>query len=103
MQLSTDVYLNLALALFAIGSCGVLWRRNALIVLMSIELMLNAANLVFIAAASAHRDLDGQIYVFMSMAMAAAESAVGLALIVRMYRVYGHVNLAILNQFRDEA
>jgi NADH-quinone oxidoreductase subunit K len=72
---------------FAIGLVGVLVRRNALVIFMSIELMLNAANLAFVAFARALGSVDGQVFVFFVMTVAAAEVAVGLAIIVNMFRL----------------
>jgi NADH-quinone oxidoreductase subunit K len=79
-------YIALSAILFAIGALGVLIRRNALIIFMSVELMLNAANLAFVAFANTHQQLDGQIIVFFVIAVAAAEVAVGLALIVAIFK-----------------
>jgi len=79
-------YLALSAILFTIGALGVLIRRNALIIFMSIELMLNAANLAFVAFASSFEQLNGQIFVFFVMTVAAAEVAVGLALIVTIFK-----------------
>lgn len=79
--------LGLSALLFLIGVAGVLVRRNALIIFMSIELMLNAANLAFVAFAQQLRSLDGQIFVFFVMTVAAAEVAVGLAIIVNLFRL----------------
>ena len=79
--------LALSAVIFVIGVVGVLVRRNALIIFMSIELMLNAANLVFVAFAREMGSLDGQIFVFFVMAVAAAEVAVGLAIIVNVFRL----------------
>lgn len=79
-------YLLLAAALFAVGVVGVLVRRNALVVLMSIELMLNAANLTFIAFSKYHGNDTGQIAVFFVIAVAAAEAAVGLAIVLALFR-----------------
>lgn len=77
----------LSAVLFAIGVVGVLVRRNALVIFMSIELMLNAANLAFVAFAREMNALDGQIFVFFVMTVAAAEVAVGLAIIVNVFRL----------------
>ena len=79
-------YIAVSAILFTMGSLGVLIRRNALIVFMSIEMMLNAANLAFVAFSSSYGVLDGQIFVFFVMTVAAAEVAVGLALIVTIFR-----------------
>ena len=79
-------YLILAALIFAIGATGVLVRRNAIIVFMSVELMLNAANLVFVAFARMNGNLDGQTVAFFVMVVAAAEVVVGLAIIVQVFR-----------------
>ena len=78
--------LALSAVLFVIGVVGVLVRRNALVIFMSIELMLNAANLAFVAFARHMHSLDGQVFVFFVMTVAAAEVAVGLAIIVNLFR-----------------
>jgi len=80
-------YLLLSALLFIIGVAGVLLRRNAIVIFMSIELMLNAVNLTFVAFAAHWENLEGQIFVFFVMVVAAAEVAVGLALIVAVFRV----------------
>ena len=79
-------YLILSAAIFAIGVAGVLIRRNLIVVLMSIELMLNAVNLTFIAFARFLGSMEGQVVVFFVMAVAAAEAVVGLAIIISVYR-----------------
>ncbi|HEY3356958.1 MAG TPA: NADH-quinone oxidoreductase subunit NuoK [Polyangia bacterium] len=79
-------YLVFALVLFCIGVVGVLLRRNVLIVLMSLELMLNAANLTLVAFARALHDMRGQVLAFLVIAVAAAEAAVGLAIVVAVFR-----------------
>jgi NADH-quinone oxidoreductase subunit K len=79
-------FIGLSAILFTIGILGVLIRRNAIIIFMSVELMLNSANLAFIAFARMYQSLDGQVFVFFVMAVAAAEVAVGLALIVAIFR-----------------
>ena len=81
-----DYYIILSAILFTIGVAGVLIRRNALIIFMSIELMLNAANLAMVAFSSVLKDFSGQIFVFFVIAVAAAEVAVGLALIVEIFK-----------------
>jgi len=81
-----DYYIILSAILFTIGVVGVLIRRNALIIFMSIELMLNAANLAIVAFSSVVKSFSGQIFVFFVIAVAAAEVAVGLALIVEIFR-----------------
>jgi NADH-quinone oxidoreductase subunit K len=79
--------LGLSALLFCIGLVGVLVRRNALIIFMSIEIMLNAANLAFVAFARHLNSLDGQVFVFFVMTVAAAEVAIGLAIIVNLFRL----------------
>ncbi|HYM79885.1 MAG TPA: NADH-quinone oxidoreductase subunit NuoK [Candidatus Limnocylindria bacterium] len=79
--------LGLSAIVFVIGVVGVLVRRNALVIFMSIELMLNAANLAFVAFARSLGSLDGQVFVFFVMTVAAAEVAIGLAIIVNVYRL----------------
>jgi NADH-quinone oxidoreductase subunit K len=86
-------YLLLAGLTFSIGLVGVLIRRNALILFMCIELMLNSVNLTFIAFSKYRIDLDGQIFSFFMMAVAAAEAAVGLAIILHLFRHYRSVNV----------
>lgn len=82
----TSWYAVLSAILFSIGVAGVLLRRNAILIFMSVELMLNSANLAFVAFARAALDLEGQVFVFFVMTVAAAEVAVGLALIVTIFR-----------------
>ena len=79
-------YLTVSAILFAIGTYGVLTRRNAIVIFMCIELMLNSVNLTFIALSRHLNNLDGQIFVFFVMTVAAAEAAVGLALMIAFYR-----------------
>ncbi|MFH1538353.1 MAG: NADH-quinone oxidoreductase subunit NuoK [bacterium] len=79
-------YIFLSAVLFIIGVMGVLTRRNALLIFMSIELMLNAANIAFVAFARFLHSMDGQLFVFFVMTVAAAEVAVGLAIIIGIYR-----------------
>jgi NADH-quinone oxidoreductase subunit K len=85
-MIPVDYYIILSAVLFTIGVTGVLVRRNALIIFMSIELMLNAANLAIVAFSSVLKSFSGQIFVFFVIAVAAAEVAVGLALIVEIFR-----------------
>jgi NADH-quinone oxidoreductase subunit K len=85
-MLPVTYYVILSAILFTIGAMGVLIRKNAIIIFMSVELMLNAANLAFVAFARYYEVLDGQIFVIFIMTVAAAEVAVGLALIVTIFR-----------------
>lgn len=91
-------YLYVATILFGIGALGVLIRRNAIVAFMGIELMLNAANLAFISFARQHGDTSGHIYVLIVMAVAAAEVAVGLAIIIAVFRERKVVNV---DEIRD--
>lgn len=81
-----EYYLILAGVIFAIGIVGVLTRRNAIIIFMSIELMLNSVNLTLVSFSSYMGDLSGQIFVFFVMAVAAAEAAIGLAIVLALFR-----------------
>ena len=90
-------YLILALILFTIGVIGVLVRRNAIIVFMCIELMLNSVNLVFIAFSSFLGTINGQVFVFFIMTVAAAEAAIGLAIIIALYRNKQTINIDEIN------
>jgi NADH-quinone oxidoreductase subunit K len=85
-MVSINYYLGLSVILFSMGVVGVLVRRNAIVIFMSLELMYNAANLAFVAFALNFHNLDGQLFVFFVMTVAAAEVAVGLALIVAIFR-----------------
>ncbi|QYK50936.1 MAG: NADH-quinone oxidoreductase subunit NuoK [Anaerolineales bacterium] len=85
-MIPVSYYFALSAILFSLGALGVLIRRNAIIIFMSVELMLNAANLLFVAFARANEALSGQVFVFFVIAVAAAEVAVGLALIVVIFR-----------------
>jgi NADH-quinone oxidoreductase subunit K len=90
-------YQILAAVMFSIGALGVLFRRNILVIFMSVELMLNAANLAFIAFARSQGSLDGQIVVFFVLAVAAAEVSVGLAIIIDVFKKRGTIDLAAAN------
>ena len=93
-----NYYLFLSTALFVIGVTGVLLRRNAIIIFMSIELMLNAVNLLLVAFSAYRSDPNGQVFVFFIMAVAAAEVCVGLAIIVMIYRNLQSTDVHLLNK-----
>lgn len=93
-------YLILAAFLFAVGVAGVATRRNVLIIFMSVELMLSAVNLTFVAFSRFLGSMDGQIFVFFVMTVAAAEVAVGLAIIVALYRNRETVNVDEINSLK---
>ena len=96
-MISSSPYLMLSAVIFVIGVLGVLVRRNILVMFMSIELMLNGVNLAFIALSRQLGNLDGQVVVFLVMAVAAAEAAVGLAIIICIYRNKKSVNVDDFN------
>lgn len=93
----TNYYLLISALLFTIGVLGVLVRRNAIIIFMCVEMMLNAANLAFVAAARDLRQMNGQVFVFFVMVIAAAEVAVGLAIIVSLFRNRATVDVDEVN------
>ena len=95
-----NYYVLLSTLLFCIGVIGVLFRRNAIIIFMCIELMLNAVNLLLVAFSTYLSDLAGQIFVFFIMAVAAAEVAVGLAILTMIYRNTGSVDIDFLNKLK---
>ncbi len=94
-------FLVLAAVLFGIGLVGVVLRRNALIVMMAIELMLNAANMTILTFARMHGDMNGHALAFVVIAVAAAEAAVGLAIVVAVYRARGHANVDRLSSLKN--
>lgn len=95
-----NYYIILSSLLFVIGVMGVMLRRNAIIIFMSIELMLNAVNLLLAAFSAFRGDAAGQIFVFFIMAVAAAEVAVGLAIIVMIYRNTRSIDINILSRLK---
>jgi NADH-quinone oxidoreductase subunit K len=86
LSLPLGHYLVLSALLFAIGAVGVMVRRNAIVMFMSIEIMLNAVNIAFIAFSRFHHNYDGQVFAFMVIAVAAAEAGIGLAIVVNVFR-----------------
>ena len=106
MNVPVEHLLALSALLFAIGVAGFLTRRNLIVVLMSIELMLNAANLAFVAGARLHStvgdiDLQGPVFAIFVIAIAAVEAAVGLALVIAFYRRKQTVSLEQVNELKD--
>lgn len=99
-MIPVNYYLALSAVLFGIGALGVLVRRNALVIFMSIELMLNASNVAFVAFSRQFGELDGQIMVLFVLTVAAAEVAVGLAMIVAIFRTRASINVDELNLLR---
>lgn len=100
MEITLNWYLSLSAVLFTLGVLGVLLRRNAIVLLMSIELMLNAVNLTLVALSQSMGDTSGQILVFFVMSVAAAEAAVGLAIIIAIFRNKLTVDINDINLFK---
>jgi len=96
-MVSLSSYLILSAILFSVGVVGFILRRNAIILFMSVELMLNAANLALVAFSRFLNSMDGQIFVFFVMTVAAAESAVGLAIIMAVFRTKETINVDEIN------
>ncbi len=96
-MVSLNGYLILSAILFSIGMIGVLTRRNAIVIFMCVELMLNAVNLTFIAFSKFLGNLDGQVFVFFVMTVAAAEAAVGLALMIAFYKNRESIDVEDMN------
>lgn len=99
-QIGIDQYIYLSIILFSIGAFGILYRRNAIVIFMSIEIMLNAANLLLVAFSNYHEDANGQVFVFFTMAVAAAEVAIGLAILVAIYRNIGSIDIDKLKNLK---
>jgi len=99
-EVPIQAYLYLSIVLFSIGALGVLVRRNAIVVFMCIELMLNAGNLALVTFARHHGEASGQIFVFLVMAVAAAEVAVGLAIMIVVFRERKAVFVDLLRDMR---
>jgi NADH-quinone oxidoreductase subunit K len=100
MEVAPNWYLALSAVLFTIGTLGVLFRRNAIVVLMSVELMLNAVNLTLVTFSQSMGDPSGQMLVFFSIAVAAAEAAVGLAIVIAIFRSKVTVDITEIHLFK---
>ena len=100
MEVTLNWYLALSAVLFVLGVLGVMMRRNAIVLLMSIELMLNSVNLTLVAISQSIGDPSGQILVFFVMSVAAAEAAIGLAIVIAIYRNKLTVDVTKINLFR---
>jgi len=96
-EIPTSYCYLLSAIVFVIGAVGAITRKNAIVIFMSIELMLNAVNLVFISSGNAFASLDGSVFVFFVMTVAAVEAAVGLAIFVMLFRLKGTVNADEVN------
>lgn len=99
--ISINMYLMLSTILFIIGAVGVMARRNTIILFMCIELMLNAVNLLMVSFSTLHNDSNGQIFVFFIMAVAAAEVAVGLAILSMIYRNIKSIDTDLLTKLKN--
>jgi len=99
-MLPVGYFIGLSAVLFTLGALGVLIRRNAIVIFMSVELMLNAANLAFVAFARAYEAISGQLFVFFIMTVAAAEVAVGLALIVTIFHTKQSIDIDQMNTMK---
>lgn len=99
--ITIDHYILLSIILFSIGVIGVLFRRNAIIIFMCIELMLNAVNLLLAAFSNQHNDPTSQVFVFFIMAVAAAEVAVGLAILAMIYRNAKSIDIDFFNRLKE--
>lgn len=99
-MLALHNYLILSAILFAIGTIGVLTRRNAIVIFMCVELMLNSVNLTFIAFSRYLGNVDGQVFVFFVMTVAAAEAAVGLALMIAFYKNRESIDVEDINMLK---
>ncbi|CAN5607938.1 NADH-quinone oxidoreductase subunit NuoK [soil metagenome] len=99
-QIPLNYYILLSTMLFCIGVLGVMFRRNAIVIFMCVELMLNAVNLLLVAFSAYHGDSSGQVFVFFIMAVAAAEVAVGLAILMMIYRNTGTTDVNFLSKLK---
>lgn len=99
-QIGVNNYIFLSVLLFSVGILGILYRRSAIVMLMSVELMLASANLLLAVFSVYHQDSSGQVFVIFSMAVAAAEVAVGLAILVSIFRNTGAIDIDKLNKLK---
>lgn len=100
-QVGINNYIYLSILLFCVGVVGILYRRSTIVMLMSVELMLAAANLMLVTFSVYHQDASGQVFVLFSLAVAAAEVAVGLAILVAIYRNIASIDVGKLNNLKD--
>lgn len=99
-QIGINNYIYLTILLFSVGVLGILYRRSTIVMLMSVELMLAAANLLLAVFSVYHQDASGQVFVVFAMAVAAAEVAVGLAILVSIYRNIGSIDIDKLKNLK---
>ncbi len=100
VEVTLNWYLSLSAVLFTLGVLGVMLRRNAIVILMSVELMLNSVNLTLVAFSQAMGDVSGQVLVFFVMSVAAAEAAIGLAIVIAIFRNKRTVDVSEINLFK---
>ena len=100
-EITTAHYVALSALIFGVGLFGVITRRNAVIILMSLELMLNGANLAFVAFSRHHGNLQGQVFTFFVIAVAAVEAAVALAILIALFRLKGGVSLEDASELKN--
>ena len=100
-EITTAHYVALSALIFGVGLFGVITRRNAVIILMSLELMLNGANLAFVAFSRHHGNLQGQVFTFFVIAVAAAEAAVALAILIALFRLKGGIDLDDASELKN--
>ncbi len=100
MEVALSWYLTLSAVLFVIGVAGVLFRSNLIVILMSVELMLNAANVALVALSQSMGEVSGQVLVFFVMSVAAAEAAIGLAIVIAIFRNKLTVDINNINLFK---
>lgn len=99
-QIGLDNYIYLSILLFCVGAIGVLYRRSTIVMLMAIELMLAAGNMLLVAFSVYHQDTSGQVFVLFSMAVAAAEVAIGLAILIAIFRNIGTTDIDELKNLK---
>ena len=99
-MVTVNHYLALAVIMFLLGTLGVMFRRNLIMIMMAIELILNSVNLVFVAASRSLGNMDGQVMAFFIITVAACEAAVGLAMVIAIYRRYGTIDTNFLRLLR---
>ncbi len=100
LNISLEHYIFVSIILFSLGTLGVMLRKNVIVILMSVELMLNAVNLSFVSFSHFTNNIDGQVMVFFVMTIAAAEAAVGLALAVNIFKNFKEVNIKFFEHLK---
>ncbi len=101
LNIPLHYFIILSLSIFSIGLWGVLVKKNLIVIFMSLEMMINSVSLLLLTFSKLHKNLDGEIFIFFIMAVAAAEAAVGLALVIALYRNYNTVNIDEINNLEN--